>query len=165
MDVIDQGGSIDINKLIEYVAKDFPGEFKQIIAARDELAKRQGAIGAVEAAVADRKLAEDELAAAYNKAQQIVIDADAKRREVDEQAADLEAKIAKFEADVAAFNKTADATNVAFKQREAALRTGEEALATNIVVYDAAVAALEADKAALAARIKAFQDKVAALNA
>ena len=102
MDVIDQGGSIDLNKLIEYVAKDFPREFKQIVEARDELAKRQGAIGAAEAAIADRQQAAADLAAAHNQAQQIVIDADAKRREVDEQAADLKTKIAKFNADVKA---------------------------------------------------------------
>ena len=165
MDVFDSSGAIDLAKLVDYIAKDFPGEFKQIIAARDELAKRQGAIGAVEAAVADRKLAEDELAAAYNKAQQIVIDADAKRREVDEQAADLKTKIAKFNADVKAFNDAATATDAALAQREVTLRAGEEALAKDTNDYNAAAAALEADKAALAARIKAFQDKVAALNA
>ena len=165
MDVFDATGSIDLNKLVEYIAKDFPGEFKQIIAARDELAKRQGAIGAAEAAIADREKAAAELAAAYNQAQQIVIDADEKRRLVDVDASDLKAQIAKFDADQKAFDKAAAATDAALKKRESALLAGETSLANNVAEYEKNLAALESDKAALNARVKAFQEKVAALSA
>lgn len=165
MDVFDQTGAVDFNKVIDYIVKDFPGELRQIVSARDELAKRQGAIGAAEAAVADRKAAAETLAAAQNQAQQIVIEADAKKQLVDKQEADLKAKIAQFDADVKAFSDAADATDAALKQREISLRAGEESLAKNLADYDKNVAALEADRAALAVRVKAFQDKVAALSA
>lgn len=165
MDVFDAGGSIDLNKLIEYIAKDFPGEFKQILSARDELATRQGAIGAAEAAAADRKLAAQELAAAYNQAQQIVIDADARQREVDENAKALKAAEKAFAAKQKAADEAAAAKDAELRQREVKVQAREEAFAEDLANYDADVAALEADKAALAARVKSFQEKVAALNA
>ncbi len=50
-------------------------------------------------------------------------------------------------------------------QRFAELKTREQAVADMAAMYSAQMASLQAEKAALESRIKAFQDKVAALSA
>ena len=52
MDVFDASGSVDSAKLIDYITTSFPGERATLIKTKEELAKRQGAMSAVDAKLA-----------------------------------------------------------------------------------------------------------------
>ena len=62
---------------IEYITKQLPKDLVQLLQVRDELAKRQGALNAVEDAAADRAKAKAEMEAA--QAEALAVRADAKR--------------------------------------------------------------------------------------
>lgn len=165
MYVFDQTGVVDSAKLIEYITKEFPGEFKRLIEARDELAKRQGALSAVDDALKMKAKAEDTLAAAKAEAASLI--ADAKAKQEDAKAKLAAAKVQEDEAAKAEkaltlriekFNADAQATQVKHDAERAALDKGVAAL-------QADRAKLAADRAALDDRIKNFQAKVAALSA
>lgn len=165
MDVFDASGGVDSTKLIEYIAKQFPGELKTLIETRDELAKRQGAMSAVDAANADRAKAAEELASAKAAADEIMANAKAKADEAAAQKADLAAieKSIKQQSDAFQADMTDKLAKLA--QREQQVTNRESAVASQESSYAVKKAALDADRAALDARIKAFQDKVAALSA
>lgn len=165
MYVFDQSGSIDSAKLIEYITKDFPGEFKQLIEARDELAKRQGALSAVDKALKDRAKAEQTLAAAEKQANDMLATAAAKLQDAAVQLADLEAKQTAFDKSQKEFAAAVKAKESDFNDREVQLIAREQSLANAQEVCNDKLAAVEADRISLNARIKAFQDKVAALSA
>ena len=71
MNVFEPTGGMDSTKFIEYIINQFPGDLKSMIEARDEMAKRQGAMSAVEAANADRATAKAELDAAQKEAKDL----------------------------------------------------------------------------------------------
>jgi len=71
---ISNDGTANIDP-VQYVTKQFPQEFAQYIAVRDELARRQGAMSAVEDSLKDRAKAKDELAKAEAEAAAMVNDA------------------------------------------------------------------------------------------
>jgi len=158
------GGSIDPAKFLDYIAQQFPADLANLIKTRDELAKRQGAMSAVDKANNDREKAARELEAAEAKAALIVENAqkvaqanDAKKAELYVLETELVADRKAFAAETVA--KTADLT-----QREQQVANRETAVAEREADYAAKAAALEANRATLDARIKAFQDKVAALS-
>ena len=62
---------------IEYITKQLPKDLVQLLQVRDELAKRQGSLNAVEDAAADRAKAKTEMEAA--QAEALAVRADAKR--------------------------------------------------------------------------------------
>ena len=164
MDVYDSTGSIDSNKFLEYIATTFPGELKALLDAKVELAKRQGALTAVNEALADRAAAAKELAAAREQAKTLLDDAKAKNAKSTAKAAELNSR----EADLKA-QETAASGLLAIREKEVASR--EETLAIREASVNALSiqnmerqAQLDAADAALAARIKAFQEKVAALS-
>ena len=150
---------------VDYFTKQFPKDLASMAALRDELATRQGALSAAEAALADRDAAAKELEAAKVEAAGIKADA----VKLNDAAKDAAAKV---------------------KTREAAVSEGESALAAKVKATEddlavrlKACATLEAgqakltaelaersdklgaDSAALNARIKDFQAKVANLSA
>jgi hypothetical protein len=158
------GGSIDPAKFLDYIAQQFPADLANLIKTRDELAKRQGAMSAVDKANNDREKAARELEAAEAKAALIVENAqkvaqanDAKKAELYVLETELVADRKAFAAETVA--KTADLT-----QREQQVANREAAVAERETDYVTKAAALEANRATLDARIKAFQDKVAALS-
>lgn len=150
---------------IDYIKKQFKTDLLQMIELRSELAKRQGAMSAVENAVADREAAAKELDAAKAEAKAIKEDAandaakakkalaDVKARETAVANAEsaLEQKVNAVEADLATRTKACDT-------REAGLEKQADDLA-------ARKSQLDADIAAHAARVKEFQAKVASLTA
>lgn len=165
MYVFDQTGVVDSAKLIEYITKDFPGEFKQLIEARDELAKRQGALSAVDKALKDREKAAATLAAAEEKASAMLADAQADAQAATAKLAEVTAResaLAKLQQEFDAKSAAAAAELTAAKAQIAAR---EQALAEAQLLCNDKLAALENDRAVLNARVKAFQDKVAALSA
>ena len=164
MDVYDTTGSIDSSKFIEYITKTFPGELKTLLDTKAELAKRQGALTAVNEALADREAAAKELATAKEQAKNMLDEAKAKNAKATAKTAELNAR----ETDLKA-QETAASGLLSIREKEVSSR--EELLA----IREAAVnsvgeknnerqAQLDVAEAALAARVKAFQEKVAALS-
>ena len=81
MDIANENPSVDP---IEYITKQLPKDLVQLLQVRDELAVRQGALSAVEDAVADRAKAKAEMEAA--QAEALAVRADAKQFLVDAKA-------------------------------------------------------------------------------
>lgn len=165
MYVFDQSGSIDSAKLIDYITKDFPGEFKQLIEARDELAKRQGAMSAVDKAVKDREKAAATLAAAEAKASAMLADAQAEAQAATTKLAEVLAREAALDKLQQEFDVKSAAAANELTAAKAQIAAREQTLADAQLLCNDKLAALESDRASLNARIKAFQDKVAALSA
>ena len=164
MNVFDAGGSIDSAKLIQYITTSFPGELKMLVEARDELAKRQGAMTAVAEALADRAAAAEELKRAKEQADIELTDAKkknaaskAKTAEVDAREKALDAREAKADKDLSARESAAEAL-------EAKLFAQQSAIDKQLADLEDQKNRLAAEESALQARIKAFQDKVAALS-
>jgi chromosome segregation ATPase len=164
MNITNDAGSLDSGKFLDYIKKNLSSDVAQLVATKDELAKRQGALSAVEDAIktkadadkyaADKKAAADELlnkAAGKNAEADIkLVGVDAKSKEL----AETEASATKA-LDIREKQLSALATQLATK--EASLAKLDETLTNG-------KAQLAADRTALDARVKAFQDKVAALN-
>lgn len=164
MYVFDQSGTVDSAKLIDYITKEFPGEFKRLIEARDELAKRQGALSAVDKANKDRAKAAAELEAAKAQASGILADAQAEAL-----AAQAKTKAAAAQEAALQDAQKAFAAEMAAKTEAVMLREQQVAVReTRVAALEADCAkqleSLAADRATLNARIKAIHDKVAALS-
>lgn len=157
---------------LDYILNQVPKDLAALATLRDELARRQGALTAVDDANqlrADaekiRKLAESELANAKTEAATILDEA---------RAAEAKAKTA---------TTAAKAREDAVNKAEIALDEAAKAEAKNLDAREAACASKEAyllkldaslndradklanDETSLAARVKALQDKVASLSA
>lgn len=165
MNVFDTGGNMDSAKLIEYIVNQFPGDLRSMVEARDELAKRQGALNAVEEATKDRAAAKAALESAKEEAKTLAEStkaknaaASAKLKELDVREAVLDKRSADMEADI-------NARMDVMAQREKRNATIEASLNALQSSLDERAIKLEADRVALEARVKAFQDKVAALSA
>lgn len=165
MYVFDQTGVVDSAKLIEYITKEFPGEFKRLIEARDELAKRQGALSAVDKANKDREKAAATLADAEAKASAMLADAQAEALATQAKQADLDVKAATLAQSQKAFAAESAAKAQEMKNQAQQLDVRERNVAAAQDECAMKLAALNADRAALDDRVKAFQAKVAALSA
>ena len=162
MNVANDNPGIDY---IDYFTKQLPKDLAAMASIRDELAKRQGALTAVNEAVADRAAAAKELAEAKEQAKALLDDAKAKNAKAAAKTAELNAQeTALKDAEKAAFHAIA-AREKDIDSRMQVLVTREEQVAINAERNNARSAQLDAAEAALAARVKAFQDKVAAISA
>lgn len=164
MDISNGSGGIDSSKLIDYFTKDFLTDLGKMAVLRDELEKRQGSMKAVDAA--NKKLADADSYAENKKAEADALLADAKA-----QAEDFKTKqsaLATREKDLNAFEKQSLADNAAkakeLDTKEAGLVLRETALADAQTALKSAQDTLATDRVNLDARIKALQDKVAAIN-
>ena len=164
MYVFDQTGAVNSAKLIEYITKEFPGEFKQLIEARDELAKRQGALSAVDAANKDRAKAAAELEAAKSQASAILADAQAEALAAQAKAQAAAAQEAALQDAQKAFAAEMATKTEAVMLREQQAAAREASAAAMEADCAKRLESLAADRATLNARIKAFHDKVAALS-
>ena len=150
---------------VDYFTKQLPVDLANMAALRDELAKRQGALTAVEASLEDRTKAADELAKARAEADGILADAKAVNASTREEAAALlasakaaDAKSKTKAAELAGREKDVAAAEAALASKTAALEAREAKVAD-------ALATLGADRTALDARVKDFQAKVASITA
>jgi len=150
---------------VDYFTKQFPIDLANMAALRDELAVRQGALSAAQDAVADRERAKQELDDANAEAIALRADAATDRETAKQELADAKAKAK----DLNAQAKVALAASV---DRETAVGLREKAVADREayqteaqVEIESQQANLKAQTVALDARVKAFQDKVAALTA
>ena len=164
MDLSNGSGGIDSSKLVEYFSTQFLKDLGQMAALRDELAKRQGALSAVEDAkklraeadaYAQSRQGETDINLAQAKEANSV--AKALQASLDAREADLNTREGKLNNDVAAQVKAVEAHKQAVKDAEVSLQSTEKALKL-------AQDKLAADQAALDGRVKAFQDKVASIN-
>jgi hypothetical protein len=158
------GGSIDPSTFLDYIAQQFPADLANLIKTRDELAKRQGAMSAVEKANKDREKAAQELADASAKAAVIVKGAEEVAQANDAKKADLDAQEAALLAEQKAFASESSAKTVDLVNREQQVANRESAVVALQTEYASKLQSIDADRVALDARIKAFQDKVAALT-
>jgi len=165
MQVFSDAGVIDSAKFLDYITTQLSSDVATLVKTRDELAKRQGALTAVNEAVADRQAAAKELADAKEQAKALLDDAKTRHSRSAAKVADLVAR----EEKLAALEKsTTDALNAREKDiqnREQILATRESQAVAQANRNNERAAQLDAAEAALAARVKAFQDKVAALSA
>jgi hypothetical protein len=150
---------------IEYLTKKFPADLKQYIAVRDELATRQGAISAAQET--NRLLEQTKVTTDNAKAEaaQLVADAkdtnakakaakaaqDAREKALDVQIEQNAAKFAQLDADYSAREKAVLLRETNAMEREDKIKAELETLTQG--------------QTALDARVKAFQEKVAALSA
>jgi len=165
MQVFSDTGTIDPAKFLDYIATQLSGDVATLVKTRDELAKRQGALTAVNEAVADRQAAAKELADAKEQAKALLDDAKAKNAKSTAKAADLAAQENKLNALEQTKTEAFNALEKDIQNREQILATRESQVAAQANRNDERAAQLNATEAALAARVKAFQDKVAALSA
>ena len=164
MNVHGDTGTVDSAKFLEYIVNQFPGDLKSMVEARDELAKRQGAISAVEAAVADRAAASAALEAAKAEAKDLLADAKDKNAAATAKSKDLDTREKAFNAGCASMEVVLQSKADAVAERERLASANETSLAAFQTRLEERSAQLDADRAVLDSRVKAFQDKVAALS-
>jgi chromosome segregation ATPase len=164
MNVHGDTGTVDSAKFLEYIVNQFPGDLKSMVEARDELAKRQGAISAVDSAIADRAAASAALEAATAEAKDLLADAKAKNDAATAKSNDLDAREKAFNASCADMEMALQSKADAVAERERLATVNETSLAVCQSRLDERSAQLDADRAVLDSRVKAFQDKVAALS-
>jgi uncharacterized protein (DUF3084 family) len=164
MDLSNGSGGIDSSKLVEYFSTQFLKDLGQMAVLRDELAKRQGALSAVEDAnklraeadaYAQSRQGETDINLAQAKEANVV--AKALQASLDARETALNTREGQLNKDVAAHTKAVEAHKQAVSDAQVALQNTEKALKLS---QDK----LAADQAALDARVKAFQDKVASIN-
>jgi hypothetical protein len=150
---------------IEYITKQLSKDLVQLLQVRDELAIRQGALSSAQNALADRDAAKQELAAANAEAYAIRVDATADREAAKQELVDAKAKAKDLnaKANVALANAVDRETAVELREKLVADREAYQTVTQADI--DSQQVALKSQTAALDARIKAFQDKVAALTA
>ena len=157
----DTSGSVDY---VKYFTDQLPIDLARMAALRDELEKRQGAMSAVETILLDREKAKKELADAQSQAAVILATVQAKQDDANKQ------KILLDNREKALFQRET-ASEASLKARDSALKKAEDAVSnremnanTREMALSELAAKITADRTALDDRIKAFQDKVAALN-
>lgn len=149
---------------LAYFTTQMPKDLAQMAALRDELAKRQGAMSAVEAAVADRAAASAALEAAKAEAKNLLADAKDKNAAATAKGKDLDAREKAFNAGCADKETALQSKADAVAERERQVFANETAQAAIKQKLEERAAQLDADRAVLDSRVKAFQDKVAALS-
>jgi chromosome segregation ATPase len=150
---------------IQYLTKKFPADLKQYIAVRDELAVRQGALSAAQDTVALKEAATKELTNAQAEAAELKAEAKdnlAKAKTAkavqDTRTKTLDAAEVALNDKIAEFKKSVALREAAVSNREASASELEDKLKKQ-------TSDLADSQAAHDARVKAFQDKVAALSA
>jgi len=83
MNISNDAGSIDSGKFLDYIKKNLSADVAQLVAVRDELAKRQGAMTAVDAANGVKAEADKYAADKKNAANDLVAKAESKNAEAD----------------------------------------------------------------------------------
>jgi chromosome segregation ATPase len=163
MDISNGSGGIDSSKLMDYFTKDFLKDLGKMAVLRDELAKRQGAMSAVEDAAKLRAEAEayaankkTEIDGALEEAKETAAKAKTQKAALDQRETDIDAKAKALDIADAAFDNSVKAKKQSLANEEAALLKAQNELKL-------AQDKLASDQATLDARVKAFQAKVASI--
>jgi len=163
MDISNGSGGIDSSKLMDYFTKDFLKDLGKMAVLRDELAKRQGAMSAVEDAAKLRAEAEAyaaskkaEIDGALEEAKETSAKSKTQKADLDARETDIDAKAKALDIADASFNSSVKAKKQSLANEEAALLKAQNELKL-------AQDKLTSDQATLDARVKAFQAKVASI--
>jgi len=162
MDVVHDNQPLDV---VKYITTQLSQDLLNLIAVRDELAKRQGAMSAVEdasnlrtAAAAALESAKTDSAEMLALAREELAMAKVKSSALNALELELNARETAFDDASAQIVKNQDLTARSLESREISATERETRL-------EAAEAALASAQKTLAARIAVFQEKVAALTA
>lgn len=164
MNIQGDSGSMNHTSLIDYIKNQLPNELTTLVNLQAELAQRQGAMNAVADTLAARDEAKAALETAKTQADDMLAQAKDKLAAAKAKAAAADAKddeTTKAAADFAAASSAKSAELAAWEKK---LGDKETDIAYRQDKLTVAEAAIVQDRAALEARIKAFQDKVAALS-
>ena len=164
MNVFGDSGGIDSAKFLEYVAKQLPLDVAAMVKAKQEMAKRQGAMTAVEEAHKLRAAAQAALDAAKDQAAGILADAQAQAAEAASKMVEQDTREAAMNAREAAFSASSASQIADLIRRESEVASRESTVQAAAASNATLQSQLQADRNALDSRIKAFQGKVAALN-
>ena len=163
MDISNGSGGIDSSKLMDYFTKDFLKDLGKMAVLRDELAKRQGAMSAVEDAAKLRAEAEAyaaskkaEIDGTLEEAKETSAKSKVQKADLDARETDIDAKAKALDIADASFNSSVKAKKQSLANEEAALLKAQNELKL-------AQDKLASDQATLDARVKAFQAKVASI--
>lgn len=150
---------------IAYITKQLPKDLVKLIEVRDELAKRQGAMAAVEAAImqkaeadvyyANTKVAVDKLLVDTTEVNKLARD---KKRKLDE----LDMALAKRESEIDSKHAKKAAELDAREKALAARTTKQDNQAVDLTAREEQLMCMRAEHEA---RVKAFQEKVAQITA
>jgi hypothetical protein len=165
MDISSEHGGISSDKLIDYFTKHFLVDLKKMIETKEELAKRQGAIAAVEQTLVLKAEAEKVLADATAQAASMTEEAKTRNAKSKEREAAVEAREAAVTANEKISAKVVADIEADLAARLKACASLEAAQAKLTDDLSARSAKLDSDSVALEARVKAFQEKVANLSA
>ena len=164
MDFHGDGGSMNHTNLLDYIKNQLPNELTTLVNLQAELAQRQGAMNAVADTLAARDEAKAALETAKAQADDMLAQAKDKLAAAKVKAAAADAKddeTTKAAADFAAVSNAKSAELAVWEKKLSGKETDIAYRQDKLTVAEAAVVQ---DRAALEARIKAFQDKVAALS-
>ena len=164
MDFHGDSGSMNHTNLIDYIKNQLPNELTTLVNLQAELAQRQGAMNAVAETLAARDEAKAALEAAKAQADDMLAQAKDKLAKAKAKADAADAKDAETNKAAADFAAESDAQTAELAAWEKKLADKETDIAYRQDKLTAAETAVVQDRAALEARIKAFQDKVAALS-
>ena len=146
-----------------FLVEQTPAYIANLVALRNELATRQGALSAAEKTVALQREAQLALDNAREQAEQLLTDANAKLSEAKNRQTTLSAKARQLDADrVALEQREADVAKTQ-NERERALIAKAEELNTKEAHLQTAAAALAEAQSELDQKVRALQAKVAAL--
>jgi hypothetical protein len=150
---------------VDYFTKQLPADLAAMATLRDELAIRQGALSAAKDTVALKEAAAKELndakaeaAALVAEAKDISAKAKVAKTVQDDRVKALDAIELALNTKIAAFEKSSATREISVSNREASATELEAKLKQQAID-------LASSQAQLDARVKAFQDKVAALSA
>jgi hypothetical protein len=149
---------------IGYFTKQFLTDLGRMAELRDELAKRQGALTAVEDAIKVKSKADSYALTKQAEIDSLVEAAKVAKYEADALVVKLKADGKVFEAKVAATETALEAREKDVAGREKKAEANEATIARRNNEISVANDKLNADSAALELRVKAFQAKVAAIN-
>jgi len=160
MNIANDSPSMDY---VTYFTQQLPKDLATMAALRDELAKRQGALSAVEDANKMREDAKVELEKAKADAAAMVADAKELNAAAKAKTAELKAKQEKLTADEVAFAQMAAEKDKEFSLKQTQIQNTLDNLSKREKELNVLSENLEQGKKELDARIKALQDKIASL--
>lgn len=164
MNVFGDSGQIDSEKFLDYVARQLSADVANLIKVRDEMALRQGALTAAQDAAKLRADAQADLAAAKEAASVMTAEAQRKLHDAKLLQDELTANLQAYDQQAEQFRRDSTAKWSELAAREKAVTMKEADVASREENLRFAQDDLQAERARLDARIKAFQDKVAALS-
>lgn len=171
MDISNGSGGIDSSKFIDYFTKQLPLDLAQMATLRDELARRQGAMTAVDEANQAKAEANVLLASAKAESEDLVKQTSLQKQIADKLLIDLSAQQKAFDLKQINFDNEIDFQSVALAKRIKDADKKDRVLSDREILIkqkEANIALKEIEltqyQSELDLRIKAFQDKVSSLS-